>query len=260
MTHVQQGQHSAGAGRLATAEVDRRTLVGGLAVAGAGLLAVGLTPATAAAAGAAPTALPSAAPPLLRRGSRGSAVTTLQRDLTNKGYWCGAVDGSFGHLTQQAVWAVQKRNGLVRDAVVGPATRTALANGTRQAPVGGRGNRVEIHLGRQLLLIVRDGRTRWMLNTSTGNDEYYWLNGRRYRATTPKGTFTVFSTYSQGWQWGPLGSLYRPMYFNGGIAVHGSSSIPAWPASHGCCRLSTAAMDMIWSSGALGMRSTVIVA
>ena len=35
----------------------------------------------------------------------------------------------------------------------------------------------------------------------------------------------------------PLGRLYNPVYFNGGIAVHGAGSVPNHPASHGCVRI-----------------------
>jgi peptidoglycan hydrolase-like protein with peptidoglycan-binding domain len=195
----------------------------------------------------------------LYRGCVGEDVRSLQKQLASKGYWCGAADGDFGELTQQAVWAVQKQNVLVRDGVVGPLTRNALTNGTLPKPVGGAGSRVEVHLRKQLLLVVRDGRTTLALNTSTGNNQYYWLNGVRYLAVTPTGSWKVYSTYGKGWQWGPLGNLYRPMYYNGGWAVHGSASIPPWPDSHGCSRLSTRAMDMIWSTGlmALGTRVTI---
>jgi hypothetical protein len=31
--------------------------------------------------------------------------------------------------------------------------------------------------------------------------------------------------------------LYNPVFFNGGIAVHGAPSVPAYPASHGCVRI-----------------------
>jgi len=40
-----------------------------------------------------------------------------------------------------------------------------------------------------------------------------------------------------------LGTLYDPVYFYGGIAIHGSPSIPATPASHGCVRVP------MWESG-----------
>ena len=58
---------------------------------------------------------------------------------------------------------------------------------------------------------------------------------------------------------GPLGDLWRPRYFNGGIAVHGSASVPAYPASHGCARVSNPAMNMIWASGLMPMGSRVVV-
>lgn len=193
----------------------------------------------------------------LYRGRTGEDVRVLQNTLASKGYWCGVADGDFGELTQQAVWAVQKQNGLVRDGIVGPLTRNALANGSLPQPVTATGTRVEVHLRKQLFLVVREGRTRMVLNTSTGNGEYYWLNGRRYIATTPTGSWKVYYAYSKGWQYGDLGKMWRPMYYNSGWAVHGSTSIPPWPASHGCSRLSVRAMNMLWSTGTMYVGSRV---
>ena len=34
-----------------------------------------------------------------------------------------------------------------------------------------------------------------------------------------------------------LGTLWWPSYFVGGYAVHGSDSVPTYPASHGCVRI-----------------------
>ena len=46
-----------------------------------------------------------------------------------------------------------------------------------------------------------------------------------------------------------LGALYRPRYFHhDGIAVHGYRSVPPYPASHGCVRVTEAAMDWIWAN------------
>jgi hypothetical protein len=52
---------------------------------------------------------------------------------------------------------------------------------------------------------------------------------------------------------GPLGSMYRPNYFSGGYAVHGMTSVPAYPASHGCVRMTVPTMDRMWSSLWVGM-------
>lgn len=194
----------------------------------------------------------------LKRGSGGEQVWSLQDELNATGYWCGAPDGGFGHLTQQAVWAVQKAHGLSRDGIVGPRTREALATGYRPAPVHG-GNHMEVHVGSQLLLVVRGGATTMVLNTSTGNGEPYEYEGEEYTARTPTGDFAVWFTHSDGWRDGELGEMYRPMFYSGNYAIHGSGSIPPVPASHGCARVSTDAMEMIWAQGLLRMGDRVVV-
>jgi cell wall-associated NlpC family hydrolase len=57
---------------------------------------------------------------LLKLGSRGPAVTRVQRALGI------AADGIFGPQTRRAVRAFQKRHGLLVDWIVGPQTRRAL--------------------------------------------------------------------------------------------------------------------------------------
>ena len=59
--------------------------------------------------------------PLLRRGSRGAAVRTLQQRLGGL-----VVDGIFGPRTEARVRAFQQRNRLVVDGIVGPRTWAAL--------------------------------------------------------------------------------------------------------------------------------------
>jgi lipoprotein-anchoring transpeptidase ErfK/SrfK len=58
---------------------------------------------------------------------------------------------------------------------------------------------------------------------------------------------------------GSLGVLYRPRFFIRGVAVHGYSSVPNYPASHGCVRVTNQAMDMLWATNAMPMGSTVVV-
>lgn len=211
----------------------RRTLLIGAGTLGAGLF-LGAGQADAATT--------------LRRGDRGSEVTALQKRLAALKYWCGTADGSFGHLTQQAVWALQKAAGLTRDGVVGPKTRAALDRGTQPSRKITSGTGFEVDLARQLLIGTRDGKLSVILNTSTGSGKRYYSGGRWKTATTPKGDFSMYSLYSKGWQNGPLGNLYRPGYYDRGWAIHGSSSIPTYPASHGCCRISVAASDMLWKN------------
>ncbi len=194
----------------------------------------------------------------LRRGDKGAEVVALQRRLTELGYWNGRADGSFGLLTQQAVYALQKAAGLGRDGVVGPKTRKALQTGVRPKARSDSGRQVEIDRRRQLLLLVDDGEVTQIFNTSTGSGENYEHDGRTYLADTPAGRFRV-SRQIDGWRDAPLGMLWRPKYFNGGIAVHGSHSIPPYPASHGCARLSIPAMNWIWANDKMPTKTRVWV-
>ena len=41
--------------------------------------------------------------------------------------------------------------------------------------------------------------------------------------------------------------------------MHGSNYIPAYPASHGCVRVSVPAMDWIWETGIMPMDTPVWV-
>ncbi|MFC7375317.1 peptidoglycan-binding protein [Brachybacterium sp. GCM10030268] len=212
----------------------RRTLLLGVGTLGAGL-AVGAGPAAAA--------------PTLRKGDRSSDVTALQEDLTSLNYWCGEADGSFGHITEQAVFALQKAGGLATDGIVGPDTYGAIADGVQPSREQTEGYSFEVDLSTQLITATWDSDLRYILNTSTGSGEEYYSDGRWKTATTPEGDFEMYSFYPDGWQSGSLGDLYRPGYYDRGWAIHGSTSIPTYPASHGCCRISTAATDMLWSRG-----------
>jgi peptidoglycan hydrolase-like protein with peptidoglycan-binding domain len=193
----------------------------------------------------------------LELGESGDAVAALQQRLVDLGYWMGEPDGTYGQLTRQAVMAFQKVEGLSRDGVAGPATQAQLSVAARPSARGGDG--IEIDLERQVIFIVQGGQVQWALNTSTGNGEAYTSSsGGSARAVTPPGDFRV-QREVDGVREAPLGTLYRPKYFNGGIAVHGSGSIPATPASHGCARVTNAAMDMVWSTGVMAIGTPVSV-
>ena len=63
---------------------------------------------------------------VLKIGSSGTQVRTLQTKLNNWGYDAGTVDGIFGSKTQAAVKRFQQKNGLVADGIVGSRTAAAL--------------------------------------------------------------------------------------------------------------------------------------
>jgi lipoprotein-anchoring transpeptidase ErfK/SrfK len=192
--------------------------------------------------------------PLLRLGSRGSAVVTLQQRLAALHYFdVGTADGVFGQNTYHAVIAFQKVQGLARDGVVGPATRARLAKPYVPAPRYRLATAsLEVNLAKQVIYYIRNGTIQRIIDASTGSGAWYYSQGRWGRAITPTGRFHIYSRYN-GWQAGPLGSLYRPNYFYGGYAVHDMTSVPAYPASHGCVRMTVPTMDRMWSSLRIGM-------
>src|SRR5262245_47454237 len=71
---------------------------------------------------------------VLRRGSSGPEVTTLQTALQQLGFDPDGIDGIFGPGCEAAVIAFQQSKGLDPDGIVGPATMAALQS---SAPVAG---------------------------------------------------------------------------------------------------------------------------
>jgi peptidoglycan hydrolase-like protein with peptidoglycan-binding domain len=194
----------------------------------------------------------------LRRGDRGAEVLALQKDLRALGYWLGSSDETYGYLTEQAVTAFQKVEGLSPDGVAGPATRAALAGADRPSTPA-TGDLIEVDKGRQVLFVVRGGTVAWTLNVSTGTERPYQVNGRTELADTPPGRWTV-GWAVDGVDVGELGRLYRPRYFHeDGIAVHGYHSVPSYPASHGCVRVTEAAMNWLWEQNLMPIGSSVWV-
>lgn len=102
------------------------------------LLAVGSTEKVKPVASETEVAVPTIT--VLRQGSSGSLVKTVQQKLKNWGYYTGAVDGIFGAKTKTAVVYFQRKNNLTADGIVGSATYKALGistgTGTSQTSSG----------------------------------------------------------------------------------------------------------------------------
>jgi N-acetylmuramoyl-L-alanine amidase len=187
----------------------------------------------------------------LRVGDSGPAVSELQQRLRSMGY---AVDtgGTFTRETHHAVMAFQKVNGLIRDGIVGPQTRGALAN-PRQPDIGrGEADRIVVDLSDQVAYVVNNGRLDFIVNVSTGDPNHPDGLG----VATRKGTFRVYRR-SAGTYHGTMGTIYWPAFFDGGIALHGSKSVPAYPASHGCVRVPMHLAERVYREATRG--SQVIV-
>lgn len=178
----------------------------------------------------------------------GAAATDVQSRLRQLGYWHTDQPGNFGAGTEHALTALQKVAGIPRTGVVDEPTRKALADGVRPAARSSQGRVIEVDLARQVLMVVVNGRVETILDTATG----------KASTPTPPGAFEVYRAVD-AWDPGPYGSLYRPRYFVGGVAVHGFGSVPEQPASHGCVRVTLEAMDWIWANNVMPLGTDVWV-
>ena len=80
-----------------------------------------------AAATATPTSKPTNTPATsLKKGDSGSEVRELQERLKELGYYTNYVDGDFGDVTEEAVKAFQRNNGLTADGKAGSVTLSKL--------------------------------------------------------------------------------------------------------------------------------------
>ncbi len=176
-------------------------------------------------------------------GDRGTAVATLNEGLTRAGFHAEEGD-AFGKKTRHAVYAFQKLHGL---STTGRFTAFMwdLLTETPDLPERPEADRIEIDLDRQVLYVVEDQQVVLIVPVSSGSgNPYVGSNGRLQIANTPEGVFR-FQRRIRGLRQAPLGTLYNPYYFLGGIALHGSPSVPNYPASHGCVRVTMWDMDLL---------------
>jgi peptidoglycan hydrolase-like protein with peptidoglycan-binding domain len=177
-------------------------------------------------------------------GARGPQVMEIQERLMELKYDITEAEGQFGDQTFHAVMAFQKANGLSRTGRVGPQTLAAMSEATAPEPMmpNGGDNRIEVDLKRQILMMWENGELYRIISVSSGNGKDYCAfdpdTGKTEcdTAITPTGSYRITRRWV-GWRESKLGEMYNPLYFNAGYAIHGSQSVPGYPASHGCVRV-----------------------
>jgi lipoprotein-anchoring transpeptidase ErfK/SrfK len=194
----------------------------------------------------APVTLPAIPGGTLGPGASGDIVKAYQQRLVDVHFDPGAVDGKYGGAMTYAVQALQKIMGVERNGRIGPGEAAALASFQYPQPLQptGEANRTEIDITKQVITLYENYQVRLITTTSSGSGQRYCYNTPRVNPTrhvceyanTPSGRYT-YTRFVKGWDKSPLGQLYNPFYFNGGIAVHGYQSVPTSPASHGCTRI-----------------------
>lgn len=162
-----------------------------------------------------------------------STTRGAQQRLADLGFLLPSdVDGQVGPITQAAVIAFQKWEGMKRTGALDAATRSRLSRATRPTPRlrRGAGNRTEVLLDKQVVLAITNDKVVRTLHVSTG----------AAATPTPTGSYKVYAQFTKWWSVPFHEWLLWASPFNGGIAFHQLSEVPVYPASHGCVRLTAA--------------------
>ena len=183
---------------------------------------------------------PAAAQTSLQFGQHGLSVRQLQRRLAALKYYPGAIDGSFGTNTLEAVWAFQEVQGLPGEDFVSAAMRRAL-NHPRAPRVLDRAagpNRIEVNLHTEVLVLYRHNRYPADQPRLLRRRVLLLLAGRRVRRGHHADRQLHDRVFLPGWVVVPLGEMYNPVFFIGtAFAIHGDTDVPLAPVSHGCVRI-----------------------
>lgn len=158
--------------------------------------------------------------------------------MSSLGYWILKVDGIADSSTKHAIIAFQKVEGIKQTGVLNVGVMEALAFASRPTGRFSTGEfHIEIDITRQILYLIDESDVVFrILPVSTGNEKWYFDDGKWQIAHTPRGAFKI-ERQVKGIRRASLGTLYYPNYFYGGVAIHGSNSVPTTPASHGCVRI-----------------------
>lgn len=211
--------------------MDLRHVLTTIVAAGALVLGVGAAPAQASS---------SPKPSLLQ----------VEQALRNLGLPVGTVDGKITAYSKRALCAWRHMQGK-------PASRAWPTDSERKAIVAAKRlpyprdfmvTGLNVHQTCQSMFWVRGGSgTRYyagVFGISSGTASHPTRIGT-FRINRQHDRWVESNIYSGAW-------MYRPKFFSGGMALHGSRSdalIMPYPASHGCVRMYHADINRLWSSG-----------
>ncbi|MFK7917350.1 MAG: L,D-transpeptidase family protein [Ilumatobacter sp.] len=212
----------------------------------------------------------------LSKGVAGADVQAVQQRLTDLGFVPGPADGIYGSETIKAVWAYEKLVlGVESNRPTGQVTPDMWD--AMQDPFviqprrpNATPNHTEVYLPEQVLAVFHDDSPVMITHMSSGDNEEWCeevtispgeygnrdgeeplVRGECGRSNTPGGVFEFYRQV-EGIRDSALGSMWNPMYFNYGIAIHGALNVPLQPASHGCIRIPLNISEDLQSLASMG--------
>lgn len=171
----------------------------------------------------------------LRRGSKGRDVSALMKRLRKLGFLIPGKGRRYTFAMSEVAMAFHKAYGMRRSYVWGQRSWkriSRLSHGPRPR-YGGKNTHVEVYKGRQVMMIVRNGKPISIIHVSTGRT-----------GNTPIGNFRIISLLPN----------YLPYFegFLGNFGLHGYHTVPPYPASHGCVREPIWAARFTWRHTGIG--------
>jgi lipoprotein-anchoring transpeptidase ErfK/SrfK len=178
--------------------------------------------------------------PSLNKGNRGKHVKLFNRLLDRQGY-VPSKGKKFTDRTARAVLAYRKVHGMPRitRATSGIFKTVADGRGTYKLKYPGAGKHAEVNIGRQVLVLAERGKARRIYHISSGASGTPSDRGH-YRFYRRQPGYNAIR-------------MYYSVYYNRGEAIHGYSSVPTHPASHGCIRTPISDARSIYNWVSLGM-------
>ena len=191
---------------------------------------------------------------------KGEDVRRIQQRLKDLKFDPGVVDGIYGGDTTMAVWAFQALVlKMSRDTLVDFVTPVLWDSMRGNVVIAARResntpNHVEVYLPEQVMTVFKGSELLLVSHISSGTGKEWCeeviidpgeegnkgadviKDGICGEAITPGGIY-YFYNRKIGLRESKLGTMWNPVYFNFGIAIHGAMMVPKEPASHGCIRI-----------------------
>jgi lipoprotein-anchoring transpeptidase ErfK/SrfK len=178
--------------------------------------------------------------------SGSAAVREAQTKLSQLGYPVGPIDGIDGARNRQGLCAWRRLEGRTVSRAALTSSDLKAIRATTRLPNATKGRGVTVDRTCQTVYYRQDGRWRKVLIASTGSS-----------GTLPrKGDYQV-QRKRAGWHTSSLypassPNMYNTLYFDRAIAIHGSKSVPAYPASKGCVRVTPKGADYLFARMKVG--------
>ena len=196
----------------------------------------------------------------LKNGMKGDDVKRVQQRLKDLNFDPGRIDGLYGGDTIMAVWAFQavvmNLPYETKSDFVTPVMWDLMRSDVSVKPRRPESTptHVEVYLREQAMVVFKDDVPALITHISAGDGKDWCeevvidpgeegnkgkdrvVRGECGKSVTPSGVY-YFYMRKYGLRESALGTLWNPVYFNYGVAVHGAMNVPKYPASHGCIRI-----------------------